>query len=685
MADVITRFKLETTQYDSKLREASKNLADYEKEASKAGKTFAGFSKEQVEAARSFGKVESGATSLKDKLKDLVGSYNTAAKAFNNLSDEQKNSDFGKALSESLKTLQGRITQTKTDLYDMSSSAKSTGGIMDQLAKKFTLNIDVIKMFNVGLKAVKGALDVAKDAFFTSETNVDNWGRVVASSESVYQSFLQALNNSNFSGFLTRIDEVIGKAKEAYNAMDELRTRMTIINPERVALQARQTQLRATIRREGADSEAGRAAQQQLRELEPKLQRSFSTESGLNWNAFTKQVDKKLSEAGIKLSEESRKALMKSFYSDDAYQRLRAGARGEASKTVSVETPYGRGVRETADTRNLNQKLLDLFTDEWRNQYSPLLSAAFSAVGQSASVMLQDARYVRETNNKGGGGGGGKTTTTTTTKQPETFPEGSLKSLTAEMQELQKAQQLVTSADEWRTYEYAIEGVKNQIKELKGELPDITTGNMASLSKIQGVSVADMVTVPTAADMTKRAEKSLKNFKAPEQPTKQEAKLTDIMSQMNSGISSMVSGIEGLGIELPKGLKDVLGGIQSVTSILTGIATVIQAIEVISTASAILPFANGGVVKAASGYRVPGRTFSGDMIPARLNAGETVLNQAQAGVIANALQDREFGGVASLQPYVEGERIYLGVENTLKRKGKGEIVTTSMLRRLGIM
>jgi hypothetical protein len=73
------------------------------------------------------------------------------------------------------------------------------------------------------------------------------------------------------------------------------------------------------------------------------------------------------------------------------------------------------------------------------------------------------------------------------------------------------------------------------------------------------------------------------------------------------------------------------------------------------------------------------------MIPARLNAGETVLNQAQAGVIANALQDREFGGGASLQPYVEGERIYLGVENTLKRKGKGEIVTTSTLRRLGIM
>jgi hypothetical protein len=157
------------------------------------------------------------------------------------------------------------------------------------------------------------------------------------------------------------------------------------------------------------------------------------------------------------------------------------------------------------------------------------------------------------------------------------------------------------------------------------------------------------------------------------------------MGQMGSGISSIVSGIEALGIEIPQGMKDVIGGIQVVTSILSGIATIVAAIEVISSADAIIPFANGGVIKAASGYRVPGRTFSGDMIPARLNAGETVLNQAQAGVIANALQDREFGGGVSLQPYVEGEKIFLGMNNTSKRMGRGEIVTTSTLQRLGIM
>lgn len=50
MADVITRFKLETTQYDSKLRDASKGLAEYARTASLAGKEFDKFTRNNVAA-----------------------------------------------------------------------------------------------------------------------------------------------------------------------------------------------------------------------------------------------------------------------------------------------------------------------------------------------------------------------------------------------------------------------------------------------------------------------------------------------------------------------------------------------------------------------------------------------------------------------------------------------------------
>ena len=123
MADVITRFKLETTQYDSKLRDAAKGLREIVHQAELGGNGFQGFSQKSIEAARSLGQIESGAINTKDRLKDLVGSFNDVAKAYNNLTQEQQQSDFGRAMSQSLEQLQQRIKQTKNELYSLDDAA----------------------------------------------------------------------------------------------------------------------------------------------------------------------------------------------------------------------------------------------------------------------------------------------------------------------------------------------------------------------------------------------------------------------------------------------------------------------------------------------------------------------------------------------------------------------------------
>jgi hypothetical protein len=101
-----------------------------------------------------------------------------------------------------------------------------------------------------------------------------------------------------------------------------------------------------------------------------------------------------------------------------------------------------------------------------------------------------------------------------------------------------------------------------------------------------------------------------------------------------------------------------------------------------SWTDAIVPFASGGIIKAAGGTLV-GNSYSGDNLRGigpggqvyGLNAGEVVLNRSQASTLASALSDggnSEVGGT----PYVQGELIYLGVNNYLKRSGRGEIVTS---------
>ena len=128
MADVVTRFKIETTQFDSKLRDTAKALQGIARQASLGGKDFNGFGQKSIEAARALGTVASGATNTKDKLKDLVGSYNDAAKAYNSLTDEAKKGEFGQALSASLQKLQRDIKETKEEFYGLGDASRVKGG-----------------------------------------------------------------------------------------------------------------------------------------------------------------------------------------------------------------------------------------------------------------------------------------------------------------------------------------------------------------------------------------------------------------------------------------------------------------------------------------------------------------------------------------------------------------------------
>jgi hypothetical protein len=212
---------------------------------------------------------------------------------------------------------------------------------------------------------------------------------------------------------------------------------------------------------------------------------------------------------------------------------------------------------------------------------------------------------------------------------------------------------------------------------------------------------------------------------------KYEAKMTDLMSGMAGGINNVVSGLNTLGVEIPAGLQSVLGGMQAISSILSGIAVTVMAIEAIAGADAIIPFANGGVVptfaqggtipkfadggligRAAGGLMIPGNSMSGDRLRMPVdggrgmigvNSGELILNKSSQNSLAASLLQAESlvdsisdyrvslgnaqqmsmaseldGGAAAAentQPFINGEMIYLGLQAYLRRSGLGEIVT----------
>ena len=161
------------------------------------------------------------------------------------------------------------------------------------------------------------------------------------------------------------------------------------------------------------------------------------------------------------------------------------------------------------------------------------------------------------------------------------------------------------------------------------------------------------------------------------------------IQKLMSGSSSILSGIQSMGVELPKELQETVSVIQGLISVIEGVNTVISifatsaiaantaAVAANTTALAIntaVPsiFARGGVVHAAGGYVVPGHQYSGDLVPAALSSGEMVLNKQQQMILAGTLENGGMKNI-SISGHLEGETIALSVDRWGKRSGRGEL------------
>ena len=160
--------------------------------------------------------------------------------------------------------------------------------------------------------------------------------------------------------------------------------------------------------------------------------------------------------------------------------------------------------------------------------------------------------------------------------------------------------------------------------------------------------------------------------------------LTETLSHLGSAMNSITSGLQQLGVDIPEGLSKVIGGIQAIAGILTGISALVTIITAIQGAKSVPVIGwllhNGGVVHAAGGYTVPGNYTSGDKVPAMLNSGELVLNRAQQGVLADALQSGGDNGNLRLETYVSGRDLRIVLNNESQGRLKGKYVTSNNVR-----
>lgn len=124
MADRILRLKVESQEYDNKLKQAAQGLTRYADECRKVGGTLEVVEKDTLEYVRAIGQMDTTSRTATGKLAEMKKTFVELSAQYKQMTDAEKNSPFGKALAASLEELKPRIIDTKNQLDEINDQLK---------------------------------------------------------------------------------------------------------------------------------------------------------------------------------------------------------------------------------------------------------------------------------------------------------------------------------------------------------------------------------------------------------------------------------------------------------------------------------------------------------------------------------------------------------------------------------
>ena len=679
--------------------EASAQLSEFVGSAKDAGKSLVSASKDSVALAGALGKVATGAKSPRQELAQLKGALEEATVAYNRLSDQEKASDFGKALKRSIeeiagkaRDLKGSLNEANKSLQDHKEKAQSSGGALDALEKKLGMSISSFTRFASVGAVVSTALKVAKDAFLQNESGIDEWGRTVESAKGAYNTFLDTINGGNWSNFFTNLEQAIKGSRDLYDALDRLGS-VKANNQAAIAIAQAEIQRLRVLKQQGQDVDI------QLKQAEARLKglQGQSVEAGKY--AGRKQISETIrnryqtQEGAGTLYKKSLDEITNSiinkgqkYFDEQKREYERLYQKGLVTKSEYGMTQTGQTYKmadyTAFDMNALSKQDQIAFriakaVTEGETELQNGVTTYAQAVNEQAQAFRDEFRNNRIINQKTGGD---------KSKSKKTGPvfdadANTLKGMRDNVTVLtQKLDTMTVGTDAYnKVLKERIEW-ESKLKSQQQYNTDIT-----SFYSGKQPQRAKMFDEPKTSELfhtlSPEEEKKNSQIKLPAEltkPAKKGKKEKDkgdsdqvkLVGEISDNISSMLSSMESLGFEVPAEIRQVIEGISTVANIVSTIQTIVTVIQALTALAAAKPLASGGIVHAASGT-VMGKNYI-DRVPATLSSGEMVINEADQSSLWQAIKSGDFGG-GSAQPYVRAENIWLGVSNMLKRKGMGRI------------
>lgn len=599
------------------------------------------------------------------------------------------------------------LAKARQTLNSFQKANYSAGGVIKQMTSQLVVSAAKFASFGA---AVSGAMKLTKDAFMASEASVDEWGRTMAASKSLYEGFLTSLNTGDISGFLSRIDQIVSAARAAYDELDKLGSMQTIQAPKVSAQQAEIQRMQAMLRTGRyiapaagsgmkASGESGRLlTPQEMKNIQQHLQNGMDNmvslvgrevkQTGVAIDAIYARFGKELgmSEKEFREGTSSWAAFTKRM---ELANRYRQWENANSSTSVGMSgglSVYGSG----GSNPYAAYKGWDVFRVDGE-RYKELVQLIQQRDAQAASMYGQQANAYRainradsRINGRGGGGGRGGSGSLLEggVKGLSAFDEETFKT-TESLRELrEQLSRYRAAADEANNpfdYAQAQKGIRETEEKIKAQ----------PMALQLGIDTESMIEVQSKMeDFAEKLRTQIKPIEIKTTANVQPLRLTaenankaaEALSSIGTALQSIenpkaqvaglvMTAIANIATSFSGSLKGTFTPWDWIAAAAAGTATMITTISAIKKATAGT-YADGGIVK--------GNTYSGDQIygGAFVNAGELVLNKAQQSTLASVLQGGSGQGNSSSHPYVSGEQIFLGLNNFLRRSGRGELITS---------
>lgn len=341
-------------------------------------------------------KVTDGTRTAQQQEKILTQNIKELKIQFANLSEEAKTGDFGKSISNSIKTANSQLSQLRTQMQQASAATKNFGAenstaseASNGLSEALSMNLLRLGKIGVVLMAAKQAFGPLTSAMEENETAADNLAEAWSAAESVFTAFKISLTTADFSNLLRNLDVIIEKGRKAARSLDTLETNTGIRNNMLSELRADDAEDKLIIRDKKSTPQQKKAAQNRIEARKPKLVDAAKEQAKENLDHVYDLIEDRLADGtitektvGRKKYAEIREKVYKSF--------LKKQKLGKISYQYDQPVDPMLGITQTL-TKTVD--LDDLFGDKARNKINPFIEAKNSSREQAANYMSQMNRY----------------------------------------------------------------------------------------------------------------------------------------------------------------------------------------------------------------------------------------------------------------------------------------------------